>query len=234
VSSWNTWISWNGFPENDEFMTRIKMKCVLPLLLRACAIGILSFAVLPRVRAEDCRAAAADSPEARRLAGLTQGGHWQRQGKITFKHRACLNDNYLWTWGSTIGMTKWLMARMEDDEVRCLIAHAMGHVVLGHLGREEIRARLKADSGDEKNVLTEEEADFNRVMEDAAFASRAQGQEREADEFALEFMKKHSRNPAACIGAMEKLARVSGKSNWRDEHPDALGRAEWMREHLDE
>jgi putative metalloprotease len=194
-------------------------------LIRTVAVWMLLFPALP---------AQAESDTAR-LARLTRG--WQRHDGIVFTYD--VHDggvNAYSTPGRSIRVSRGLMRLMRDEEVSCVIAHEIGHIVLGHFQEDDRRKSHKAamaEIHDDEGEVTEEEAAFNRVMDEAEHATHAQGQEREADEFALDFMKRHGRNPAACISVMEKLARISGKSRWRDDHPDALGRAERVREQLE-
>ena len=62
-------------------------------------------------------------------------------------------------------------------------------------------------------------------------AQHSQGNEREADDYAMKFMKAKKYSPQACVTALEKLDALSGGSgaSWLSTHPSPKERAERMR-----
>jgi putative metalloprotease len=186
--------------------------------------------------ADSFYSAAPGSAQARRLARLTQG--FAPQGlHLDFRvwdrddvNASMIGDRFIRVYRS-------LMEMMNDDEVRCIIAHEIGHAAHSHALKNERRTLRKEAL---RQILPEEDDDADAVaakeiLEALSSFSYSRLQEEVADEYALEHMKKRGFNPNACVTAMEKVARLSsGKYSWRDDHPSFGSRIEWMREHLDD
>ena len=62
-------------------------------------------------------------------------------------------------------------------------------------------------------------------------AQHSQGNEREADDYAMGFMKAKRYDTKACVTALQKLAAMSGgsSSNFLSTHPSPKERAERMK-----
>ena len=59
--------------------------------------------------------------------------------------------------------------------------------------------------------------------------------EREADDYAMQFMSRRKYDRKACVSALDKLAKMSGgggEANWLSTHPSPKERADRMRKQL--
>ena len=62
-------------------------------------------------------------------------------------------------------------------------------------------------------------------------AQHSQGNEKEADDYALQFMGRRKYDKKAAVSALEKLAKLSGGggTNWLSTHPSPKERAARMK-----
>ena len=65
-------------------------------------------------------------------------------------------------------------------------------------------------------------------------AQHSQGNEREADDYAMQFMSRRKYDRKACVTALEKLDKMSGGggTSWLSTHPSPRERAERMRKQV--
>ena len=76
------------------------------------------------------------------------------------------------------------------------------------------------------------ESELGDLMAKVVRAQHSQGNEREADDFALVFMKRHDYNRQGAVSALEKLDKMSGgggKTEWTSTHPSPRERADRLR-----
>jgi metalloprotease len=138
----------------------------------------------------------------------------------------------------TVRFYTGLMDLMNDDELRFILGHEIGHVKKGHtaagvraefaasaLSRGAAAAAMKDKNGEVivnlagnslKNV-------FNKVLT----RSYNRAQELESDAYGVEFMKQNRIPPAAAASALRKLARgKASETTLLSTHPAPLERAE--------
>ena len=60
-------------------------------------------------------------------------------------------------------------------------------------------------------------------------AQHSQGNEREADDYGLQFMARKRYDRKAAVSALDKLAAMGGNPSWLSTHPDPKRRADRIR-----
>ncbi len=140
----------------------------------------------------------------------------------------------------TIRVFAGLMDKFSDDEIRYVIGHEIGHVKSGHTKkRMQTALRLSAAKkgasaagGTVGRIADSELGDlFKKVIE----AQHSQANEKEADDYAMNFMKAKAYPPMACVTALDKLAAMSvggHGSKWTATHPSPELRSKRMRAQL--
>jgi len=136
----------------------------------------------------------------------------------------------------TIRLYSGLMDMMTDDELRYVIGHEMGHVKSGHT-KKRMQTALAASaaqkgvsaSGTKAAVLADSQA--GDLIVQVVKAQHSQGNEREADDYAMGFMSRRKYDRKACVTALEKLVKMSGGggTSWLSTHPSPQERADRMR-----
>jgi metalloprotease len=137
----------------------------------------------------------------------------------------------------TIRVFAGLMDKFTDDEIRYVIGHEIGHVKSGHT-KERMQAALRAGAardlagaagGTGGRIAS---GKIGKFMEKVIVAQHSQKNEKEADDYALGFMKAKKYNAAACVSALDKLAGLGGGKDplpWLSTHPAPDVRAKRMR-----
>lgn len=181
--------------------------------------------------------APANDKYAKRLAGLTQGLGDEKGLKLNFKVYLTEEINAFAMADGSIRMYSGLMEAMTDDEVRYVIGHEIGHVKAGH-SRKRMQTALAtsatqkaaASSGGKVGALAESE--LGELMTQVIRAQHSQSNEKEADDYAFDFMTRRKYDRMATVTALEKLDQMFGggrKTDWLSTHPAPKERAERMR-----
>ena len=178
--------------------------------------------------------APADSPYGKRLAALAVT---EDAGlKLNYKCYMTKEVNAFAMADGTIRLYSGLMDMMTDDELRYVIGHEMGHVKSGHT-KKRMQTALAASaaqkgvsaSGTKAAVLADSQA--GDLIVQVVKAQHSQGNEREADDYAMGFMSRRKYDRKACVTALEKLVKMSGGggTSWLSTHPSPQERADRMR-----
>jgi putative metalloprotease len=128
------------------------------------------------------------------------------------------------------------MDKFTDDEVRYVIGHEIGHVKAGHtkariqtaLRTSALRNAVASSNGKAGAIASSQLGDlFEKVVR----AQHSQSNEREADDYAMAFMKAKRYDSKACVSALEKLAAMSGgdSTSFLSTHPSPKERADRMK-----
>lgn len=183
--------------------------------------------------------APAGSKYGKRLAKLTQGLDTHDGMKLNFAVYMTEEVNAFAMADGTVRLYSGLMDKMSDDEIRYVVGHEMGHVKSGHsrkrmqvaMASGGLREALAASGGDQAALA---DSQLGELFEKVVRAQHSQGNENEADDYAMAFMKKKSYDPQACVTALEKLDAMSGgrDSSWLSTHPAPKERAARMRAQL--
>ena len=185
--------------------------------------------------------APAGSPYGQRLNVLTNGLTEDAGLKLNYKVYMVKQVNAFAMADGTIRLYSGLMDMMTDDELRYVIGHEMGHVKSGHTKKRMQTAlassatqKAVSSSGTKGAVLADSQ--LGDLMVQVVRAQHSQGNEREADDYAMQFMSRRKYDRKACVSALEKLAKMSGgggEANWLSTHPSPKERAARMKAQLD-
>jgi putative metalloprotease len=182
------------------------------------------------------RIAGPGTAHGKRLAAMTSGLTRHDGLALNFKVYEKPEINAFAMGNGTVRIYSGLMDQFTDDEVRYVIGHEIGHVKAGHskarmqaaLRTSAMRSAVSATGGKAGMVADSQLGDlFEKVVR----AQHSQGNEREADDYAMRFMKGKGYAPKACVTALEKLDKLSGGrgADWLSTHPSPRERAERMR-----
>lgn len=183
--------------------------------------------------------APASNAYAKRLTKMVTGLQNYDCLRLNFKVYLTPQINAFAMANGTIRVYSGLMDQFTDDEVRYVIGHEIGHVKSGH-SKSRMQAALRTSalrkgvesSNTRAGALASTE--LGNLFEKVVNAQHSQSNEREADDYALQFMKARKYSPQACVSALEKLAALSGdnSSSFLSTHPAPKDRAERMRTQL--
>lgn len=130
-----------------------------------------------------------------------------------------------------------LMDKMNDDELRFVIGHEIGHVIEGH-SKNAMRTAYAASAA-RKGVATQyntagalADSVVGEMLEEVVNAQFSQSQETSADDFGLNFLKKNKYNQRAAVSALKKLAELGDDANFLSSHPAPSDRAARIQEQL--
>lgn len=183
--------------------------------------------------------APASNAYAKRLTKMVTGLQNYDGLRLNFKVYVTPQINAFAMANGTIRVYSGLMDQFTDDEVRYVIGHEIGHVKSGH-SKARMQAALRTSalrkgveaSNTRAGALASTE--LGNLFEKVVNAQHSQSNEREADDYALKFMKARKYNPQACVTALDKLAALSGdnSSSFLSTHPAPKERSARLREQL--
>lgn len=183
--------------------------------------------------------APAGNKYATRLGAITTGLTEDAGLRLNYKCYLTPEVNAFAMADGTIRFYSGLMDMMTDDELRYVIGHEIGHVKHGHT-----KARMQtalAASATQKGVAASgtraaglADSQLGDLIVKVVRAQHSQGNEREADDYAMQFMSRRKYDRKACVSALEKLVKLSGGggSNWLSTHPSPKERADRMRKQI--
>ena len=181
--------------------------------------------------------AAANDPYAKRLDTLTKNLTQYDGQDFNYKVYLTPDVNAFAMGDGTVRIYSGLMDLMTDDEVRYVIGHEMGHVKSGHskarmqtaLNTSALRDLTNAAGGTASAISNSQLGD---LVENVIKAQHSQGNERQADDYAMKFLKTNKYSPMAAVTALEKLVKLSGGGGggWTATHPAPAERAARMRQ----
>ena len=184
--------------------------------------------------------ASAKDPYGKRVAALSKGLQTHDGLNLDVKAYLVKDVNAFAMANGTIRIFAGLMDKMTDDEVRYVIGHEIGHVKRGHT-MKRMKSALQADafksvaSTASGKVARLADSELGKMFGDVISAQHSQSDEREADDYAMAFMKQKQYQPMACVTALEKLDAMGGSGGglpWLQTHPSPKERAKRMRSQL--
>jgi len=201
-----------------------------------------------QVRGQSARMAAqmdAEAPiappahkQARRLAALTADCREEQGLALNFKVYLTPEVNAFALADGSIRFYSGLMDMMTDDEIRYVIGHEIGHVKSGH-SKKRMQTALRASAvqnaagaagGTVGRIASSELGDLFRKV---VVAQHSQANEKEADDYSLNFMKTKGYQAMGCVTALDKLAAMEAghkdATPWLSTHPSPAVRAKRMR-----
>jgi putative metalloprotease len=175
----------------------------------------------------------------KRLIHLTRGLNSYDGQRFNYKVYLTSEVNAFAMGDGTVRIYSGLMDLMTDDEVRYVIGHEMGHIKFGHskkrmqaaLTTSALRDTLSAAGGKAAQLS---DSELGGLFEKVVKAQHSQSNEREADDYALKFLKTKKYNPMAAVTALQKLDKLSGGrgGGWLSTHPAPKERANRMLKQL--
>ena len=183
--------------------------------------------------------APAGSPYAQRLGVLTTGLTEDAGLKLNYRVYMVKQVNAFAMADGTIRLYAGLMDMMSDDELRYVIGHEMGHIKSGHT-KKRMQTALAASAA-QKGVAASgtraanlADSQVGDLIVQVVRAQHSQSNEKEADDYALQFMSRRKYDRKAAVNALDKLAKMSGggDTNWLSTHPSPKERADRMRKQI--
>lgn len=185
------------------------------------------------------KVAAPKSKYARRLEKLLKGMPKDVNGvAINYKVYETKDVN---AWAMNNGCVRvysGLMDLMNDDEVRGVIGHEIGHVALGHSKKAMQVAyaaggvrQIAAASGNSA-VAALSNSDVGAIAEKLVNAQFSQVQETDADDYSFDLLTTAKLKREGLISAFEKLAKLGDSNSMFSSHPSSSGRAQHIRDRL--
>ena len=173
---------------------------------------------------------------AQRLAKITSGYTSEDGLKLNYKVYQSDTVNAFALPDGSVRVYTGLMDLMDDDELRFVIGHEIGHVKYGHS-----KARFKTaylTQAARKGVASQGNAagavassDLGGVVENVINAQFSQSNELESDQYGLALLKKRGLNQKAAVTSMQKLEKLDGgkkggASSIVSSHPPSAKRVE--------
>lgn len=163
-----------------------------------------------------------------------------QDGNVTFNYGVYISSevNAFAMADGTIRIYSGLMDMMNDGELRFVIGHEMGHVMKKHI-RKKIQLAYAA-SAVRKGLASQDstagevaQSVFGGIAESLANAQFSQLEEKEADDYGLQFLKKKDYEPKDAVSALRKLAGLSKGHSFLSSHPNPDKRAERLQAQLE-
>ncbi len=134
-----------------------------------------------------------------------------------------------------------LMDLMNDDELRGVIGHEIGHVALGHSKKRmqtayaTSAARQIAASSGNAALSTLSRSQAGELGEKFVHAQFSQSNESEADNYSFDLLTKQKMERKGLVSAFQKLAKLGGGggNSLMSSHPPSEERAKAMQARLD-
>ena len=177
------------------------------------------------------------SPYNRRLHRLV-GDHLKEDGHV-FSYKVYLSPqvNALAMADGTIRVNSALMDMMTTGELRFIIGHEMGHVVKRHVKKKMMMAyggsALRKAIASQDNLAGElSRSIFGSFSETIVNTQFSQQEEREADDYGLEFLLREGYDSQAAVSALRKLATLGADHSFLSSHPAPDRRADRLGNRL--
>ncbi|ASR43780.1 hypothetical protein BEN78_10750 [Xanthomonas citri pv. mangiferaeindicae] len=181
--------------------------------------------------------APASDPYAQRLARLVAG--WENDAglNLNFKVYRTPEINAFALPDGSVRVFSGLMDAMDDDELRFVIGHEIGHVKHGH-SKARFRTAYLAQAARKGVASTNNAAgrlaasELGGVVEEVVKAQHSQSNELESDGYGLGLLQRGGFNPQAAVTALQKLDDGGPKAGMLSSHPDPARRAQRIQAQL--
>ncbi len=163
-----------------------------------------------------------------------------QDGDVTFNYGVYISPevNAFAMADGTIRIFSGLMDMMNDGELMFVIGHEMGHVMKKHI-RKKIQLAYAA-SAVRKGIASQDSSAgevarsvLGGLSETLMNAQFSQMEEKEADDYGLQFMKKKALEPKDAVSALKKLAALGKGHSFLSSHPDPDKRAERLEAQIE-
>ncbi len=171
------------------------------------------------------RVAPPDSPYSQRLARITRGLETVDGEPFNFKVYLADEINAFAMADGTVRVHSGLLDAMPDDQVLAVIGHEIGHVRLDHT-YEQMREKMLTDAAFQAVIATGgtigalTSSQLGQLAYTAVNARFSQGDELEADAYAVRFLRRRGADPWAMKRSIETLqSRYGGGGSFLSSHP---------------
>ncbi|AZR93946.1 peptidase [Bordetella trematum] len=188
------------------------------------------------------KVAPAGNKYAKRLNKVMAGfGNMNVNGqKINYKVYQT-NEVNAWAMGNgCVRVYSGLMDMMNDDELRGVIGHEIGHVALGHSKKAMqtayavSAARSAAGAAGNSVVNALNSSQLGDLTEKFINAQFSQSQESDADDYSYDLLKQKKMNTKGLVTAFQKLGELDGgESSMLSSHPSSPSRAAHIQQRID-
>lgn len=182
--------------------------------------------------------AAPKSKEAARLAKLAKALPAAVNG-VPVNYKVYLTDEVnAWAMGNgCVRVYGGLMKLMNDDELRGVIGHELGHVALGHAKASlqtayAASAARQAAAAAGPTAAALSNSQLGDLAEKLVNAQFSQAQESAADDYSFDLLTAARLKREGLVTAFEKLAKQGERSSLFSSHPPSSERAQHIRERL--
>lgn len=178
--------------------------------------------------------AAPNSEYAQRLARVTEKLKSVNGVPLNYKVYMTNEMNANATPDGSVRVYSGLMDKMNDDELRFVIGHEIGHVALGHSKKAMQVAYATAAAKDAAGAINPYagalgDSMLGKLGEQFVNSQFSQSQESDADAYSMKFLKENGYNTGAAGTALRKLATPGTSGGivnaMFSTHPDPLKRA---------
>jgi putative metalloprotease len=180
-----------------------------------------------------------ESPYAKRLQRLV-AQHQKVEGH-SFQCKAYISPqiNAFALADGNIRFYSGLMDMLNDEELLFVLGHEMGHVFHEHTQEKMQLAlagrALRKGLASQQNILGDlARSGLGGFAEQLFNAQFSQEEEKQADDFGLQFMKQKGYNPAMAVSALKKLATLGSDHSFLSTHPAPEKRAKRLQSRLQE
>lgn len=189
---------------------------------------------------KEAKLAPADSSYTKRLNNIADAlGHDINGTPANYKVYLTTEVNAWAMANGCIRVYSGLMDIMTDNEVEGVLGHEMGHVALGHSRKamqvayatSAARTAVASAGGVATSLSQSQLADMGEQLVNAQFS---QTQERQADNYSFDLLKRRGIDQQGLASSFEKLAKLDAgrKSSMFDSHPAAEERAQHIRDRI--
>lgn len=183
------------------------------------------------------RIAPPDSPYAKRLQRLV--APHQKMGQTSFDYQVYLSPkvNAFALGDGTIRVYSQLMDMLNDQELLFVLGHEAGHVLHEHV-EEKMRLALAGSAlrkglASQQNLLGDvARSALGAFVHKLVNAQFSQHEEKEADDYGLQFLQTHNYDPTMAVSALHKLATLGSEHTFLSSHPAPQKRAQRLQKHL--
>jgi putative metalloprotease len=183
--------------------------------------------------------APANSTYVKRLANVSKGLPTSVNGApLNFKVYLTKDVNAWAMANGCVRVYSGLMDLMNDDEVRAVLGHEIGHVALGHTKKaaqvaysvSAARGVVGSVGGTVGALSKSQLADLGEQLVNAQFSQK---QESQADDYSYDLLKSKGYNPQALVSSFQKLAQLDGgQSSIMSSHPASADRAKHIQDRI--
>ena len=183
--------------------------------------------------------AAPKSKESMRLAKIIKGMPTTVNG-VAINYKVYLTkDVNAWAMNNgCVRVYSGLMTLMNENEVRGVIGHEIGHVSLGHAKASmqtayaASAARQAAASAGNQTVASMSNSQLGDLTEKLVNAQFSQVQESAADDASFDMLTAAKFKREGLVTAFEKLAKLGDSNSMLSSHPSSSDRAQHIRDRI--